>query len=998
MIEQTYYGVRPITMASHNKTRKLKIVKSLKEPEMVVQTDKVGLQKKIYNEDFIKILEELENIMSRQGETFRARAYHKASETIMTIVDDITDASQLNGKPNIGETILSKLQEYVDTGVVSAIELKKHDPLNIITKVYGIGPKNAQALINDGIDTIEKIRAHPERLTAAQKIGAEFFYDIEQKIPREEIDTYKKMFDDVFAKSTTHGAKFEIVGSYRRGKIESGDIDIIITHKQNNKDTFVVFLDALIKEKIITHILSRGQTKSLTLAKISGKPSRRVDFMYAPPDEYAFAILYFTGSKAFNTMQRQRAIDLGYTLNEHGMHEMCDGNKGPKVPGNFQTEEDIFRFLCMEYKDPRERTDGRAIISTCPKKDNIELFNKDGIAFLKTLTEKEISDIVYKANQSYYGNETPIMSDTHYDMLTEYILEEYPNNSSSKTGHTTLDVGYSIKHKVKLPYEMWSMDKIKPDTNTLVRWISKHDGPYVFTCKLDGVSCMYASPDKLYTRGNGKIGQDISHMIPYLRLPKDEGIVIRGELIISKELFASNYSGDFSNSRNFVAGVVNQKTPSAEKIKDICFVAYEIICPEMKPSDQFKKLETMDIEIVHYDVDNKLTIDILSSILVMWRETYKYEIDGVICCNDNIYCRSNGNPEHAFAFKMNMPEQVFEANVLAVIWSASKDGYLKPRVQIEPTVLCGVTIEYATGFNAKFIVDNKIGTGAVVSIIRAGDVIPHILKVIKHATEPMMPSSTYTWTDSNVDIVLVDKLTDNEVNQKVITLFFKTIGVDGLGPGNVKKIIDSGHDSIISIISMTRDQFLKVDGFKQKMSDKIYEGILQKLSEASLPALMDATNIFGRGFGEKKFSMILAAIPDIIVSSKTDIIKIKQVGEINGMAIKTSERFVEKLSEFRTWIKDAGLEYKLLGTSVANTNIDKEHPLYGKKIVMTGFRDKDLIQAFERLGAISADSVSKTTFVLLVKDTSEDTGKADQARKIGIPLMTPTVFRSKFNI
>ena len=985
-------------MASHNKTRKLKIVKSLKEPETVVQTNKVGLQKKVYNEEFIKILEELENIMSRQGETFRARAYHKASETIMTFVDDITDTSQLNGKPNIGETILSKLQEYVDTGVVCAIELKKHDPMNIITKVYGIGPKNAQALINDGIDTIEKIRAHPERLTTAQKIGAEFFYDIEQKIPREEIDAYKKLFDDAFAKSTTQGAKFEIVGSYRRGKIESGDIDIIITHKQNNKDTFVAFLDELIKEKIITHILSRGHTKSLTLAKISDKPSRRVDFMYAPPDEYAFAILYFTGSKAFNTMQRQRAIDLGYTLNEHGMHEMRDGIKGANVSGNFQTEEDIFRFLCMEYKNPHERTDGRAIISTFPKKDNVEQFKKDGNAFLKTLTEKEISDIVYKANQAYYGNETPIMSDIYYDMLTEYILEEYPNNSASTTGHTTLDVGYSIKHKVKLPYEMWSMDKIKPDTNTLARWISKHDGPYVFTCKLDGVSCMYASPDKLYTRGNGKIGQDISHMIPFLRLPKDEGFVIRGELIISKELFAYNYASDFSNSRNFVAGVVNQKTASAEKIKNISFVAYEIICPEMKPSEQLKKLGTMDIEIVHYDEVNKLTIDILSSILIMWRESYKYEIDGVICCNDNIYCRSNGNPVHAFAFKMNMPEQVVEAKVIAVIWSASKDGYLKPRVQIEPTVLCGVTIEYATGFNAKFIVDNKIGTGAVVSIIRAGDVIPHILKVIKPAAEPMMPSSTYTWTDTNVDIVLVDKLTDNEVNQKVITLFFKTIGVDGLGPGNVKKIIESGHDSIISIISMTRDQFLKVDGFKQKMSDKIYEGILQKLSEASLPALMDATNIFGRGFGEKKFSMILAAIPDIIVSSKTDIIKIKQVGEINGMAIKTSERFVEKLSEFRTWIKDAGLEYKLLGTSVANTNIDKEHPLYGKKIVMTGFRDKDLIQAFERLGAISADSVSKTTFVLLVKDTSEDTGKADQARKIGIPLMTPTVFRSKFNI
>ena len=87
-------------------------------------------------------------------------------------------------------------------------------------------------------------------------------------------------------------------------------------------------------------------------------------------------------------------------------------------------------------------------------------------------------------------------------------------------------------------------------------------------------------------------------------------------------------------------------------------------------------------------------------LLVNWRGKYGYEIDGIIVCNDAVYARTSGNPKHAFAFKMVLSDQIAEAHVVDVLWSASKDGYLKPRVQIEPVVLGGVTITYATGFNA----------------------------------------------------------------------------------------------------------------------------------------------------------------------------------------------------------------------------------------------------------------------------------------------------------
>ena len=951
-------------------TRKLKLVKVLKpEPDVIQMEEPEVLNgKKVYNEKFVDILSQLEDILQRQGEPFRARAYHKAAESIMTFPDEITDPKQVEKLPGIGKTIMTKLKEYVDTGKLNAIEKMKNNPLNVLTKVYGIGPKKAKQFIDEGLDTIDKLKEHPEKLTAAQKVGVQYFDDIEKKIPRSEIDEYKEVFDNVFKESSPPGSKFEIVGSYRRGKQQSGDIDIIITNTDNNKKAFEDFLDALVDKKIITHLLSRGRTKSLTLAQLPGKSARRVDLMYTPPQEYAFAILYFTGSKAFNTMQRQRALDLGYTLNEHGMHEMNKGNKGAKVEGDFPDEQSIFKFLGMKYKQPNERRDGRSVelvdktpdaalqLKSGPEAQDVEMveqvatqiqepivekkkvkkarktvkkppssspkdligrFKKEGLSLLKTLTEQELSSMVDRANQAYYGNGEPIMSDDQYDLLREYVIEKYPKNELAKDGHVNLQME-AVKNKVNLPYEMWSMDKIKPDTGALAGWIAKYKGPYVMSCKLDGVSGMYSTEGdqpKLYTRGNGIMGQDVSHMIPYLELPKETGIVIRGEFIIPKDVFANKYAAEFSNPRNFVAGVVNQKTVKPERIRDLDFVAYEVIKPEVKPSEQMNMLTEMKVEVVRFLVENSVSNELLSELLVEWRESYKYEIDGVICCNDQIYDRQRGNPEHAFAFKMVLGDQVAEAKVVDVIWTASKDGYLKPRVQIEPVVLGGVKIEYATGFNAKFIVDNKIGVGAVISLVRSGDVIPHIISVVRPSPEPMMPTQEYKWNSTNVDIELVDKKADSTVNHKIITAFFKTIGVEGMGPGNVKKIMDAGYTTIPQIIAMSKEQLMEIEGFKKKLSDKIHDGIQDKLEKADLPTLMDATNIFGRGFGKKKLKTILTEHPDIITSSTSDAEKIALVKGVSGMAKKSAEKFVEKLPDFVQWCKDAGvigkLEYKV---------------------------------------------------------------------------------------
>ena len=123
---------------------------------------------------------------------------------------------------------------------------------------------------------------------------------------------------------------------------------------------------------------------------------------------------------------------------------------------------------------------------------------------------------------------------------------------------------------------------------------------------------------------------------------------------------------------------------------------------------------------------------------------------------------------------MVLSDQVVEAKVVDVIWNASKSGYLKPRVRIEPVNIGGVKIEYATGFNGNFIEENKIGVGAIIQIVRSGDVIPHIKSVTTPAEKTKMPDVPYTWTDTHVDIILTNKDDDVNVLEKNITCLLYT--------------------------------------------------------------------------------------------------------------------------------------------------------------------------------------------------------------------------------
>ena len=961
------------------------------------------------NEEIVKLMDELSSLMLKKGEQFNSRAYEKAAESIMLISHDILNIEQLKGTPSIGSNIFDKLSEYISTGTLQILEKERNNPIYIFSEIYGVGPKKAKEIVDSGISSLEQLYSKQDDiLNDIQKIGLKYYSDVLKRIPRQEIENYKVLFDSIFDKVKNKYSDFEIVGSYRRGHETSGDIDVIIT--SDDPKVFVNFIDILIKQKVILEVLSRGKTKCLVMARIpSSKTVRRVDFLYTNLDEYPFSILYFTGSKSFNTVMRGHALHLGFTMNEHGIYKILDNKKTEKVNYTFKTERDIFDYLNMEYKEPKERIDGRSVqlksslqkMEKMEKEDSnillfIKEFKKNGISVLEKLNETQISEIIKLANAKYY-NSTPLMSDNQYDIIQNYVVSRFPSNK------TVLQIGATVeRNKVKLPYPMGSMNKIKADTNALISWTKKYNGPYNISCKLDGVSGLYSTEEKcakLYTRGDGNIGQDISHLIDFLKLPKNKNIVIRGEFILPKNVFEEKYKDKFANARNLVSGIINQKHID-EKIKDIKFVAYEVIKPEMKPSEQMNYLSQLNIDYVLNKNVSNLSNVFLSDTLIEWREKYTYEMDGIIITDDKIYKRLSGNPDHSFAFKMVLSEQIAESKVVDVLWTPSKDGYLKPRVQIEPIILGGVKIEYATGFNGAFIKDNKIGIGAIIELIRSGDVIPHIRKVVVQSEEAKMPDVPYKWTSTNVDIILEDISSDETVKEKNITCFFKSIEVEGLGSGNVSRIIQANFDTVPKILKMSIDDFLLVEGFKIKMATKVHDNIREAVEKASLITIMSATNLFGRGFNEKRLELILDVYPDILISTDSPENKIKKISEIKGLALKTAQAFVEKIPTFMEFMKEGDLMDKLgEKKEKMNNSINIHNPLYNKSIVMTGFRDKELEIKLKSLGAKLTSTVSKNTFVVLIKSKdSDESNKTIDAKKLKIPIATLDVFKNSFHL
>jgi DNA ligase (NAD+) len=687
----------------------------------------------------------------------------------------------------------------------------------------------------------------------------------------------------------------------------------------------------------------------------------------------------------------------------------------------------------------------------------IEQLRKNPLAILKTLTEDDIATIIQNANHSYYNTKTPLFSDNLYDIIQKYLENKNPNHPILK------NVGSVAEGEKKeiLPYFMGSLDKIKTDEKSIEKFKKDYPGEYVVSDKLDGNSAMIFSKGgdmKLFTRGDGTIGQNISHLLPFIKnigiIDTKTEVTLRGELIISKADFET-VKDKGANARNMVAGLLNAKVPDLELIKYVQFIAYELITPPLNPDGQFEFMKNLGFKHVSYQVVNekKINIDKLSTILLHRRSISEFEIDGIVIFHNTLHKRLKENPKYAFAFKSILTMQQAEVIVSNVEWNMSKDGYLIPVVNFNPISLGGVTIKRAHGFNGKFIQDNKIGPGSKIDIIRSGDVIPYIQEILTESEtgKGQMPDVKYVWTKTGVDILMSkeEQKDSDELKFKNIEYFFDKIDIKALSSGNIKKIYESGKKTVKDIFNISIEDLLKVEGFKIKMAEKISAAINERKLTLDCITVMNASNTLGRGFGNKKIELIITHIPSILQSryipSQAELLSIK------GIEKTSANTFIENLPSYFEFIDKNDIKCLFTGTvndepysptkittpspvkvkcpegcvpsSIISTSsselikeisvpkkiitlkktkidiIEKPKQFKNMIFVFTGFRNNPLEKYISINGGTVTTSVSKNTTAIISKDSTDKiSGKVKKAHDIGVKVINVDDFISQNNI
>jgi NAD-dependent DNA ligase len=621
----------------------------------------------------------------------------------------------------------------------------------------------------------------------------------------------------------------------------------------------------------------------------------------------------------------------------------------------------------------------------------------------KNFSVKKLVALLKKLSDAYYNKKEQLVSDAVYDELLEILKCKDPQNPFLS------EIGYEPKgkkNKVPLPFSMGSLEKIKPDhIEELVKWKVKYTGPFVLSDKLDGISGqLYKDKDgivKLYSRGKKNIGQDISHLLSYMnirydKLPKDTSV--RGELIINKKDF-KKIEDRMENARNAVAGLVNSKTVDKEIAKITQYVCYNVLHPELYQMEQMTLLKDWGFKVVTYKLVNDISEPILKNYLLERRKESEFEIDGIVCFdNSKIHELPDGNPDYGFAFKMILDEQIAIAEVVRIKWEESRDGYLKPTIEIKPVRIGGTTITFATGHNAKFIVDNKLGPGAKIKIIRSGDVIPYVLDVVEQAKEPQMPSEPYKWTITKVDIIQIEE--SDLVKIKVMEHFFKVMGVKYLAEGIIKKVYDKGYTDVFKFLKANKDDLIAIEGLGNESVNKIFNEINKSFKTVSLSTFMYASHQFGRGLGEKKIKEILKVYPNILTLSMTSTEMKEKIMKIDGFSETLSDLFVKNFDKFKKFyntmnkIEDIN---RFISQDKNTKKVKNTKQLFkGMKIVFTGFRDKKLEEFITNNGGNVVSSVSSNTSLVVRSDDEISSSKLEKAKENNIKIMTKTEFIKKY--
>ena len=641
----------------------------------------------------------------------------------------------------------------------------------------------------------------------------------------------------------------------------------------------------------------------------------------------------------------------------------------------------------------------------------------------KIKDKSEFKNLLNSLCESYYNNslkdkeeKKEKCDDKTYDKLVE-IYESKFNSPFKKIGAKPIQT----LSKIKLPYYMGSLDKIKTQ-HKLDLWIKnmnilndhlKEKLDFVITDKIDGVSILYENSNNktiLAKRGDGVIGTDISNLIPYFSLPKIKNCAVRGELVISKEMF-EKYKDEMITARNMVSGITNAKHPDEKMLKSCSLIVYQYLDDlkmERKKSEQLELIKKLGFKTPQYSSLNKIDIDKCKELITERIKNSKYELDGlVITANIETELLIGKNPKVSIAYKEGDIGVI--TTVKEVEWNASKQGILKPTVIMEQIVIDDVKINRATGFNAKFIVDNSINKGTVIEVVRSGKVIPYIKNIIEGSEEPSLPDEEYKWNETKVDIILKDFENNENVIKKQITDFFKQLDAKFLGEKTIEKLYDNSFTTLKEIFNIKIKDLLKIEGIKQKSAERIKNAITNSIENVSLCKIMSASGKFS-GFGEKKIQLILDQYPEIMELYKEmgdDLIE--DLEKIKGLK-KLASVFIYSLGDFISFLEEHN--EITINPEENNSNIEfidsdenkeekKTFTLNDQIIVFTGFRDKSLEDKIKNLGGKVTSAISgKTTMIVKKVKGSKKSPSTKELKAIeqGVEIIKYEDFIKKYEL
>lgn len=624
--------------------------------------------------------------------------------------------------------------------------------------------------------------------------------------------------------------------------------------------------------------------------------------------------------------------------------------------------------------------------------------------------------------QKYYTDGSQSMTDAEFDSAVIELKKSKPDSELFTTGWgynpDENNSGRKFKHRYGL---VGSLDKVH-NWDELQKDL--RDREIVASLKLDGLSVVLyyvdGKLDQALTRGDGRIGIDITDKVLYInsRLKEIDPTFtggVRGEILMSNEAF-ERYAMDHEdakNPRNTTAGLINAKEISPD-LRLLNIVFYKVIgCNDDRFDDYKDMLQYLDSQffpnVVDYDSVSLTEEDIIYKMNYLRISWYgHYPADGIVLARNDLgrltqnetgNMNSDETNETIYTFvsqAFKFPAETKQAKVDCVEWSLSKTKYLIPKVKIEPTQLSGTTVQYTAGFNAEYILNKKIGPGAVVEICKSGEIIPDIQSVVKTSDEFDLPKicpfcgEYLEWKGVHLYCPNNDcghsKMTD------LLIWTSKLVPIDGLGD----KIREKFFTEIYGEEYCTVDQIMKYSVLTRAKVPDIDKGKQYQLFRDSILALfrnkfnivtvLEALNIPRLGHETAKK---LSKYPDIIRklanNDENTFINLHTfIGNANADSINENR---EKFMRINFLLDRDGVDWNVTESS----NI---------RVAITGklsCKRADFEKELESIG-IAVCSINNDTKYLITDDPNSSSEKNKKADKLGIKKITEADFRKLFNI